>query len=262
MNENVIKVMTFNLRLDTPYDGENRFINRTGQVLDAIKRADADIIGFQECKDGMRDFLVNSLPGYTVVGCFRSSVLTDEATPVAFRNSLFELVELKNKWLSATPDIPGSTFGGDQSGCPRIYTAATLYHRPSGKMLRAVNTHLDHAGKQARLFGAMQIVQELSLVDLPFVLTGDLNASPRDPEIRLITDSDPTRAFGRKTVDCTCGLPGTFHDFGRIPPENRGKIDYIFTDLQPLSASAVDDPAPSGKYYSDHLALCAEIRVV
>ena len=44
---NEIKVMSFNLRMDTPHDGVNRFRNRIGRVMEVIESENPDIIGFQ-----------------------------------------------------------------------------------------------------------------------------------------------------------------------------------------------------------------------
>ena len=77
----------------------------------------------------MREWLIDSLSDYTVVGCGRLADWRGESTVLAFKKHMFEMISLENHWLSATPDIPASTFGGDQSNCPRIFTAVCLKHR-------------------------------------------------------------------------------------------------------------------------------------
>lgn len=106
---------------------------------------------------------------------------------LGYRTGVCELLALENRWLSPTPDVPGSTFGGDQSSCPRMVTAVLLRHNGSEQPFRFLNTHLDHVGAQARYLGAMEIVQRIADWREPFVLTGDFNATPDAPEIRLIT---------------------------------------------------------------------------
>ena len=124
-----IKVFTFNLRVEAKVDGINTFSNRRGRILDTIKEYSPDIIGFQEANDNMREWLIDSLSDYTVVGCGRLADWRGESTVLAFKKHMFEMISLENHWLSATPDIPASTFGGDQSSCPRIFTAVCLKHR-------------------------------------------------------------------------------------------------------------------------------------
>ena len=62
-------------------------------------------------------------------------------------------------------------------------------------------------------------------------------------------------------VDCTAGLPGTIHDYGRLPPEKRVRIDYIFSDGRCLDAYVVPDQPVNGQYYSDHNAVVALIEL-
>lgn len=244
--------------MDTAYDGNNRFFNRTDLVLGAIERADPDVIGFQEVRPDMRVWLRENLKNYTTQGCGRGKNFDDESTTIAYKTDKFELVSLENIWLSKTPDVPGSTYGGDQSPCPRMFTSALLCHLESGKWFRFINTHLDHVGKNARILAGAQIMQHLDLQKYNFILTGDFNADPETPEIELITS---TEINGRQVTDCTADIGGTYHDYGRIPEEKRSKIDYIFTDMPCLAASSVDDPHENGRYYSDHNAVEAVIEL-
>jgi len=251
-----IKVMSFNLRMDTDWDKENRFSKRTDLVKKAIEREDPDLIGFQEVLPSMREWLRANMEGYTVIGCGRERDLSGESMTMAIRNDAFELTGFETKWLSGTPDIPGSTYGGDQSGCPRTFSSAKLWHRGSGRFIRFVNTHLDHEGRIARYRSAMQLIEALEGYGLPFVLVGDFNASPDSPEIELIKsaviNSKPVR-------ECTEGVEPTYHDYGRLPPEKSARIDYIFTDTDFQEGRIVPDLHEGGRYYSDHFAVAATI---
>ena len=123
-----------------------------------------------------------------------------------------------------------------------------------------VNTHLDHLGASARLLGATEICQYLSEKGLPFIITGDMNATPEAPEIGAFT----SRALcGRPVVDATANLGPTFHNFGRLAPEDCVKIDYIFTDLPcDISRSVrVEDVPVDGVYISDHNPVCAYVEL-
>ena len=252
-----LKIMSFNLRVDNTGDGINSFTNRFHRVVEVLEREKPDIVGFQEVTNGMRARLRDHLPGYTVQGCGREANYCGESMLIAYRKEEVELIRLENIWLSPTPSIPGSNFGGDQSGCSRMFTAALVKHRDVALPFYFINTHLDHVGKNARYLGAMQLVQYISAHREYFVLTGDFNATPETPEIKLITS-----ALGyRGAVDCTEGLGGTFHNFGRVPAERRVKIDYIFTDACCKDRYVVEDAPVEGQYYSDHNAVCALIEL-
>ena len=90
-----------------------------------------------------------------------------------------------------------------------------------------------------------------------FVLTGDFNAEPNSPEIKLITSALSYRG----AIDCTDDLEPTFHAFGKLKEEERVKIDYIFTDGKCENAYIVEDIPVNGQYYSDHYAICAYIEL-
>ncbi|MCQ2427552.1 MAG: endonuclease/exonuclease/phosphatase family protein [Clostridia bacterium] len=253
------KVFTFNLRVEAEVDGINHFRNRKGRILDTIKSYSPDLIGFQEANDNMRTWLKSELPalGYTVVGCGRLKDYRGESTPIAFKNSEFELVNLETRWLSGTPGVPGSTFKGDQSGCPRLMVAAEL-SPVSGENFVFLNTHLDHKGSTARLLGAIEVTQYLSDKGLPFVLTGDMNAWPDTAEIKAFTSF---KTCGRPVIDATAALGGTFHAFGTR--EKMSKIDYIFTDMTCDAAKSfvLPDEPKEGIYISDHRPVCAFVEI-
>lgn len=251
-----LKVCTFNLRVEAASDGINTFSNRRGRVLDTIREYSPDIIGFQEASDNMRAWLIDSLSDYTVVGCGRLSDWRGESTVLAFKKHEFELISLENRWLSATPDIPGSTFGGDQSRCPRILTAACLKHADAEKPFIFLNTHLDHKGSTARLLGAVEIMQYLSERGYHFVITGDMNAKPDAREIAVFCEFAPC---GSPVIDATAGLGATFHAFGKLADPI--KIDYIFTDMKcdPSESFVVPNEPVDGVYITDHNPVCAYI---
>ena len=250
-----LKIMSFNLRVDNTGDGINSFTNRFDRVVEVLEREKPDLVGFQEVTDGMRARLRDHLPGYTVQGCGRERSYHGESMLIAYPSDRVELISLENLWLSPTPAIPGSGFGGDQSGCPRMFTAALLHIDGVDTPVRFINTHLDHVGKNARYLGAMQLVQYISTHPEPFVLTGDFNATPDAPEIRLITEA----LSHRGVTDCTKDLGGTFHGFGKLLPDKTVKIDYIFTDMTCNESYVVEDIPVNGQYYSDHNAVCATV---
>ena len=251
-----IKVFTFNLRINVPADGKNAFENRKGRILDTIKTYAPELIGFQEANDEMRQWLRDALVDYVVVGCGRKADMSGESAALAYKKDTFEALWSENFWLSATPVVPGSRYGLDQSVCPRLMTAVCLMHKEGTTPFVFCNTHLDHKGKTARLLGSAQIMQYLSQKPYKFVLTGDFNALPDTPEIEVITSQ---AALG--VIDATRELGGTFHDFGR-----RGekiKIDYIFTNLPCDIADSfiIPDEGLDGVYISDHHPVCALLEV-
>ena len=252
-----MKFMSFNLRYDNEGDGINAFSKRIPRVLETIEKENPDVIGFQEVLDSMRKTLRESLKGYTTVGCGRDANYHGEAMFIAFKTDAFELIEVKSVWLSETPSVPGSKYGFDHSGCPRMYTSILLKHDDVEKPFRFINTHLDHEGAKARVLEAEQLCRDLDTYKEKFVLTGDFNATPETPEIKLITE----KLSHRGCVDCSADLGPTFHEFGRRSLERCIKIDYIFTDGICKNAYRVEDFPVDGQFYSDHNAVVAEIEL-
>lgn len=252
---NPIKVMTFNVRTPAKVDGANEFCKREGKILRMLAAEKPDLIGFQEATNDVRDFLDKNLPDYILLGHGREKGYRGEGTPIAFRRDRFELHSLRQEWLSDTCDVPASRFlGTDQSRCPRIFVLAELVDRETGELFAFLNVHTDHAGAGARLAECTVLCGKLAQEKVPFIMTGDFNAQPDAPEIRLITGT----ADSLGTVDATSGITETFHNFGHFLGRNE-KIDYVFTNLpvDPAKSYAVPDDDTEGCFYSDHFAVCA-----
>lgn len=248
-----MKICTFNLRTETTYDGDNNFIYRKPRILETIEAEKPDIIGFQEAQEGARAFLKENLRGYTVLGLGRYEGYTDEGIAIAYKSEKFDLVSYDVEWLSPLVHTPSTTYGGDQSGCPRMVQIAKLVPAEGGEPFVFCNTHLDHIGVNARNLGAMQMLQRVLETGLHFIIVGDFNAEPNDLAIKTITE-----CHVREIKDLTSGIETTFHDFGRR--KEPFKIDYIFTDCpaDDAVAYAVEDTHPGGLYISDHYPVIAE----
>lgn len=245
-----MRFVTFNIRYDCGRDGINDFDCRKGLILEVLGREEPDIVCFQEVLPHVAAWLKSALPDYYVVGCPREADLTGEQAAVAFRRDRYSLMKLDTFWLSPTPRAPGSRYP-EQSCCPRTCTEAVLLENASGRVLRVMNTHLDHEGEAARLRGAEQILARLAAEDFfpqaPVFLAGDMNAAPDSREMALL------RAALREE---TAGTGATFHNFGRGPEE---RIDYIFT-RGPVACRSVKrwTDCREGVYLSDHYPVAAE----
>ena len=255
-----LKVMTFNLRIEAPlHDGINNLPNRKGRILETIKNEAPDLIGFQEARDETRAWLRDTLTDYVVFGCGRYKDYRGESAPLAFRKDRFELVSLDTFWLSSTPKIPESKYAGsDQSDCPRIATAVVLKPLESSELLLFVNTHTDHQGSMSRVLASAQLLEYASQKNMATVITGDFNAQPDSTEIKMMTSS---KDF--PLVDCTEKIGSTFHEFGKLSPDKRVKIDYIFTNLKTdvKKSYAVEDIPVEGIYISDHQPVVAFVDI-
>ena len=250
----LLKVMTFNLRVDVPADGINAFSNRTEKIRRMLLSESPDIIGTQEVNESMLTWAQQALcEKYISVGTGRQKDFSGEGARILYDFKKFALLRLETKWLSETPDVPESRYSVDQSDCPRVYTLSEFVERNTRTVFRVINVHLDHKGEAAMLCGAVQIMQRIAAENASFpmktVLTGDFNALPDSPAVKTV------RAH---LSDLTENLAGTFHDFGRLSPQDRTKIDYIFSDAPAAkNAYIVPDEPSDGVYVSDHFPVCA-----
>lgn len=257
-----IKMFTYNLRTDTAkHDGKNVFSIRKEFVLKTFPRYNADLIGFQEITPTMREWLLENFTDYTLCGMGRGAELDDESNVILFKKDRFDLMSFDYFWLSDTPYKPGSRFSTDQSGCPRICSCAMLYDRESKKLFRHYNTHLDHVGAFAQAQGVSLILNRISSDydrwQVPVILTGDFNVTPDSTVVKSVLHFD---GCGKKLVDVTAGVGGTFHDYKN--PDTDFKIDYIFTNLEcDASRSFKATDCEDGVYLSDHYPVCAYLEI-
>jgi endonuclease/exonuclease/phosphatase family metal-dependent hydrolase len=252
-----IKVMSFNLRMNTPKDGINAFPNRKEKILGIIENESPDVIGFQEVTDDMRSWLRDKLNDYVIIGCGRMADLHGESASIAYKKNSFEVLRYEVMWLSPTPDVPGSRYENlGQSRWPRIFTAAYMKHNENSEIILVCNAHTDHLSAEARVKSWEQIVAYLSDFGGKVILTGDFNASPDTDEIKVISQN---RVFPLK--DTTMAIGGTYHGFGELSGGEKAKIDYIFTNCEYNAAEshAAADPHESGIWYSDHHAAVSSI---
>lgn len=251
------RFITCNARTQTPHDGVQQFMNRVDFLCKTLLSLDADVIGFQEIKPEMRRALIARMPGYGFLGAGRDASRLDEGSVIAFKQQRLMPERLFSEILSPMPHLPGSTYGGDQSRCPRVFSSADFMPLDGGQPFRFMNIHTDHQGEIARQFAVMQMLQHYTtqnaLRPMPTVVTGDFNAFPATPEIQLMLQDG---LFS----DLTCDIPGTYH--GYDTEENPWKIDYIFaTEEWQLQAVFSLHPKQDDLFFSDHDPIVADVTL-
>ncbi len=251
-----MKVVTFNIRGDFGVDGRNDFCHRKPLILRKLAEEQPDIIGFQEVLPHVAAWMRQALPEYDVVGCGREKDLTGEQMTVIFRRDRFQLISMQTFWLSPTPCVPGSRYA-EQSGCPRTATELVLRDTETGKVIRVVNTHLDHVGSRARQLGLTQILRQLDAAvfvpEAPVILMGDFNAEPDSLELQVFTQYP---AY----INAAERMGVTFHGF--MTTDAYDQIDYIFIkgDVRVIHAEKWMDML-DGVCLSDHFPVCVQLAL-
>lgn len=216
-----IPVMSFNLMAAT----ESK---RLESVVETILKYRPAVIGVQEATD-MWIGLLNQKLGevYTIVGDGRSATKGDEHSAILFLKDEFDLVKTETKWLSDTPDVPGSKFA--EAHYTRIMTYALLSRKSDGKQFLHVNTHLDYgsepAEEQVKVKQMQVIFDEIAkLPAVPTVITGDFNANVGSPVYNKVIGEGYFEAASH--IPATDRAP-TYHALAGTTGEP-SHIDYIF----------------------------------
>lgn len=225
-----INVATFNMRYDNPDDSLNNWQYRKERIAQFIKDQKVEIVGTQELLQNQVDDLKALLPEYDMVGVARDNGKDEgEYAAIFYLRDRFDALDSNNFWLCENPDSVGMK--GWDAACTRIATWAKMQDKATGKIFMAVNTHFDHVGEVARRESALLIISKIKEIvgDRPAFLTGDFNVDSTSNAYETITTNEFVFNDSRKVAKTVEGADYTWHDFGKLPAEERGIIDFIFT---------------------------------
>lgn len=254
-------VASYNLRMDTPNDGENAWQHRKEMVNGLIRFHDFDIIGTQEgFKHQLDDIL--ELGNYAYVGGGRDDGKdAGEHSAIIYKKDRFELLDNGDFWYSETPEVPGK--GWDATCCNRICSWAQFKDKSSGKKFFVFNSHYDHQGKVARKNSSLLLLKKIDLIagDNPTFVTGDFNATPDDEPIQTIYNAGKLNDSYLVTKEPPYGTEGTFNAYRSNQPI-KSRIDYIWvTQGITVKKYGVLNELPNGKFPSDHFPVMIHAKM-
>ncbi len=258
------RVMTFNIRLDIPVDGENRWEARIPVVKSYMDSVTPDIVGMQEVLHNQLTDLLEIMPEYSFIGTGRDDGRQEgEYSPLFYRNDRFLLKDHSQFWLSETPEVPGSLSW--DAAITRIVSWAALEDKLSGDVLYVFNTHFDHRGVQARLNSIELMAEKINIIagDLPVIVLGDFNISKGSDDYFFMINqfSKNNSLTNAELISKTpvTNADATFSGF-RTDVEPR-VIDYIFFDDSfEVNWYRVDKVIKDGVFISDHWPVVAGIE--
>ena len=253
-----IKVMTYNIRLDTPVDSVNQWPKRTKKVFDVIRKYDPDILGVQEAIHHQLMDLIKNLSDYDYIGVGRDDGKTKgEYSAILYKKKHFNVIQQSTFWLSKTPDVAGSKDW--DAAITRVASWGILKDKKTKIEFLMMNTHFDHIGKEARRNSALLLKQKAVELgkSLPVILTGDFNCLREEPPYSAIMDPN-----GIAFTDVASGLStGTFCGF-KVKGMECKAIDYIFHTSQWTSSNYIVIQDNDGTYYpSDHLPVMTTLQI-
>lgn len=223
-------------------------VTRFAVYMNAVK---PDSIGTQEMNSEWMERLAELMPDYDSYGVVRGG---DENEKKSEMNSVFWLkdrydcIDKNTFWLSETPDEESKYKG---AGCYRICSYVVLQNKESDLKYIHMNTHLDNASDEARVYGANVLMNKINELkeqypDTPIVLSGDFNDYISGPASGVLAQS----------LDVHVGDTNTYHDWGKITEGE--PIDFIFTSGSITDYQILNDT--SNGLVSDHYGVYQTIK--
>lgn len=256
-----VELITYNIRMNTPDDGEHAWYYRKDNVAALFRFHRADIFCIQEALPEQMDDLEEALPEFTYEGVGRDDGRREgEFSAVFYKQNRFKKLDGGTFWLSETPET--CSFGWD-AVCRRICSWVKLEDLVTGKVFCVFNTHFDHRGEVARMESAHLILQKIEEIadDIgTVVLCGDFNLSPDSGPISMI-QSRLQDAF-QVSVQPPYGSVATFRGF-TYDDSPGDRIDYVFVsgDLKVLRYGGLTD-SRNRSFFSDHLPVLVTLQFV
>ena len=252
-----LKIATYNIRTDTPEDGDWSWQTRKSHVKCLINYHNWDVFGVQEVLPHQLDDL-KELRDYEFVGVARDDgKIEGEYNGLFFKKDRFILVDSHYFWLSDTPDEPSIH---PTAGCKRICVCTTLKEKTSNKEITLAVTHLDHVSEEARVLGAEIIINRVKKhFNNPFILMGDFNAEPSEQTYKLLSTELTDAKY--KPGAFVYGPKGTFQEFDYTCSwNNLVEIDYLFvSESVTVKRLGTLTDSTDCRFPSDHFPVVAHI---
>lgn len=258
-----IKVMTFNVRINLPSDGENAWPHRKEMAASMIRFYDPEIFGVQEAIQGQVQDLSQRLPDYDWFGVGRNDgEEAGEYMAIYYLRSRFKLLDGSTFWLSEHPETTGL---GWDAAYIRVVTWAHFEDLKTGQKFYHFNTHFDNRGEVARLESAKLLLTRIKEIagNEPVIVTGDFNCHPDSAPYQLLTNSDQLRDAKYISRIPHHGPSRTFNRFDLETLKTvEAPIDYIFVSrtIQVLKHATLSDTV-DGRFPSDHMPVLAQLII-
>lgn len=252
----VITVVSANVRCLSPEDlFKKSWFYRAPLLIQTLKSAAPDIIGFQEVTPVHKQYLDKALRGFGSVLLYRDDSLIHESSPIYYSESKFDLIDKGGFWLSETPDVMSKGWG---AAFNRVCSYVILTQKTDGKQLVVFNTHLDNVSEEARINGIKLVLQKIEQFGgMPSIIMGDFNTGENTETYRAAVSLFNDAKY--QTADTDSGA--TYQGYGQsLNDEN---LDYFMlskTGIETLSYKVLRDTY-DGVYPSDHFPIRLDMKL-
>ena len=240
--------------------------DRVGDIADIVARHDPDVFGLQELftADEVQQ-VAAAVPGYGTVYFHdpaRQYLIDYPDATVFYRQSVFDLRESGQYWLSATPDQPWSSGWNPNGQFWRLVSWARLLHKPSGREIYFSTTHVDN--NHPNQDNSAAVILQYSgaqAAALPVIVVGDFNSKPDTTAYAALVNGGLAEAYPLALTH------EVVHNQPQEPAYDAAqRIDHVFlAGPSPWHVSRwrVDlyRYGPQQRYPSDHFAISAQLSL-
>jgi endonuclease/exonuclease/phosphatase family metal-dependent hydrolase len=253
----IIKIISYNLRFASESDPQP-WSRRREPMIELLTELAPDVLGAQEGLDHqLADLMAGLGDHYRLISEHRHDGGTEENSAVIYDSRVVEPVTVRHRWLSDTPDVPGSKTWGHT--LPRMYTVVEFRRLADDRHFQLIATHFDHESEPAQIRSAELLIKQIAELDQdqPLILLGDFNAGEDSEPYRMLINSG--LRDGYLSAADRGSRTGTFNNYGRPDPDGT-RIDWILiNDSVTPTAARIVDQSPGGQYPSDHLPVEAVV---
>lgn len=242
-----LKVLSYNIHYGVGMDSKKDLI----RIAEVVNRLHPDLVGLQEVADSMMTQTLSQLTG--MKGIFGAS--TEKELP-----NLYHLLDLPvpgsqlfygDAILSRYPfrylgnlSIPSASSSRYEAMCVDVdfskkYTKETI--------VRFITTHFDYLetiGSKLSREAAIEVIEKAFVVDsldIPYILTGDLNAVPGSAPIKLLEDKGWVKGDSNRALPTVPSIsPQKQIDYVMVRPKKRWRI----IDVSVIEEAMASDHRP------------------
>lgn len=249
-------IITFNIRRDSPDDGDNNWEYRKNAIIQFILDKKPSVICMQECMPHMWKYLYNTLKNYYgeySVDAFNKKSLLDSKLFIS--EGIGILYDHEKYYCLDKGYIKLHKGFGFDTKYWRICQYVKLMHEITGEIFYVFNTHLENKTREARYKACELIHNKIQEIceDYPVYICGDFNA-----ESEWLNNLGPlTENYKVSTEKCINRKIGTIHNFGT---RNDGvNIDFCYYKNTEIESSEIITDSYDIKYLSDHYPVIINI---
>lgn len=242
-----LKVLSYNIHYGVGMDSKKDLI----RIAEVINRLKPDIVGLQEVADSTMTETIGQLTD--MLGVFGASA--EKETPNLYqlldipvpRSQLFYGDAILSKYpfrFIGNLSIPTASNSRYEAMCVDV-DFSEKYGKET--IVRFITTHFDYLetlGSKSARKASIEVIEKAFIVesaDIPYILTGDLNATPQSTPINLLEQKGWVKGDTEKTLSTVPSIsPRKQIDYVFVRPEYRWRI----IDVSVIEEAMASDHRP------------------